>query len=578
MSSSDRRPYETASDITQGVLDAAQDNLAQKLEMIAEITAPDASIIRVSDRAKYVGNYFYFPRVKFPVINRTLGDWLSEALEFSTLELTVNNTDKIYSNYLPAGEDFNGWIGRRLTVKVGLAEASASYKTIFSGTVTDTAGFRRDTASFTLVCRSDFDKVNTTFPQYVFNTDSYPDLEEDMIGKTIPVIYGDWTTKLRPEGASVPAFPVNGANADVKLGDERLWCVVSPYTMKFLDDTNVILNRGDKFYTFAKADIEIVDYNNGYEIITNAQIKITQKNLSVEGEPWIYAAGDKIFVQCKGINLTISGTDWTKNLVAQAKDIIKRFGGLTNSDFDSSWAYFMNKSSPEESNIKESFSRVWVQETKDTLAYALSMLEQLRLEAYVSRENLWTLSSLHFDEFEAAPSFAIKNWDVVKDSFVPQIDSQNNWNRAKADYGFDPSINENRYSTLIYKNQAAINQTGRAISKLVTFPNLYQKEDVIFSLKEMIKLASSYSEMIEIKLTSRAILKDLGDFVNLQVNIGSVDFSVGVPAMIRQLGYDPAGLSISAVLWSFQMCPFDGWNPGFAGIVGGYNATIESED
>jgi hypothetical protein len=34
---------------------------------------------------------------------------------------------------------------------------------------------------------------------------------------------------------------------------------------------------------------------------------------------------------------------------------------------------------------------------------------------------------------------------------------------------------------------------------------------------------------------------------------------------------------LEARLWSFQMCPFPGWNPGFSGIVGGYNATITQE-
>jgi hypothetical protein len=60
------------------------------------------------------------------------------------------------------------------------------------------------------------------------------------------------------------------------------------------------------------------------------------------------------------------------------------------------------------------------------------------------------------------------------------------------------------------------------------------------------------------------------------VQIGATEFS-GVPALIRDIGYDPEGLKIPVKLWSMQMIEFDGWEPNYSGTSGGKNATIVAE-
>jgi hypothetical protein len=50
-----------------------------------------------------------------------------------------------------------------------------------------------------------------------------------------------------------------------------------------------------------------------------------------------------------------------------------------------------------------------------------------------------------------------------------------------------------------------------------------------------------------------------------------------VPALIREVGYDPDGIKIPLRLWSFQLLPFTGYTPGYAGTVGGSTATIDEE-
>lgn len=574
MSSNDRRPYLTASVLDQTLLDNAADNLVQKLEMIAVIDTPTGDA-HVSDRAKYAGTTFFEPRVQFPEVKRTIGEWLSNELEFSSLALTINNTDKKFSNILPGGANYNGFIGRRVVVKIGLGEVISTYKPIFSGVVTDVAGFSRSTAAFTVTARNDFERVNVAIPQQFFQSTDFPDIESEFIGLGAPVIYGDWTTDLRPDAPEVPAFPVNGNDPLVNeslgnpsAGNTALKCVISSTPIKSLDVNSVTLHRGEKYYVFASSDIAIVPLTD------NTAFEITQKNLIVDGSPWIYNRGDEIFVKCVGVDLGAYDT----NIVWQTRDMMIRFGGLLSGDFHASWVSYRDKASPAESAVSTIKSRVWIQESTEMFKYVSSMLEQVRIEPFVNRDNLFELTSLHFDDIQtkfAAANYTVKNWDVVRGSFQPRIDERNNWNRARADYAFSPSIAKNRLGTPVFRNQTAITQAGKPISKLVVFPNLYIESDVLNQLKEMLKLASSYSEMVDVSLVSRALLLELGQMIKMDVKIGSVEFSE-IPMMIRSIQYSPTGLELPMKLWSFQMVNFPGYT-GPSGTVGGYNASITQE-
>jgi hypothetical protein len=130
--------------------------------------------------------------------------------------------------------------------------------------------------------------------------------------------------------------------------------------------------------------------------------------------------------------------------------------------------------------------------------------------------------------------------------------------------------------TSVYKNQDSIDQMGKAISKKVVYPNLYKLSDVVYYLGETLKLASSALEIITANLTWRSLLKDIGDFVLIDVKIGASQFD-NVPCMIREIGYDPTGLKLPVKLWCMTLVPFPGYVPGYFGTKGGYNATIDEE-
>jgi hypothetical protein len=217
-----------------------------------------------------------------------------------------------------------------------------------------------------------------------------------------------------------------------------------------------------------------------------------------------------------------------------------------------------------------------VQEAQPALTYALSLLEQVRLEAFIDRNLKLKLNPLHLDEFEPSPSYPVKNWDVAADSFVPRLDDRNNFNRARGSFNFLPNQNQNAQETPIFKNAAAVAQAGKEISKRIVFPNLYESSAVESQVKEILRIASAYIEVIDCALTWRSLLLDIGDFVKINVNIQGTQFT-DVPAMIRDIGYDPDGVKIPVRLWSFQLMPFPGHAPVFSGITGGSTAIIIQE-
>jgi hypothetical protein len=643
MSSSNRKPWETSTVLDQALLDASQDNLAGGLEPIVEISAPDGSIIRASDRNKYVGEHFYEALTNFPVITRTLGDWLSGGVEFSELEFELSNVDGRYNRFLPGGADFAGWVGRSVTVKIGLREQESTYTTVFRGRITREAGFGRTVKSVTIRARDELERAfGTKFPLTVFSDTVYPLAAQDLWSTLIPVIYGDWTVDVTPGSASIPAWPVNAASifvnneelnvqvtagspatltyvnhrlsngqvvnldgssipAGMTAGDKtvinatfntfqlsgenasangevtikkpiataptNLDCVISENANEAFDTTNVYILRLDKRYRVPVARIVNVNANKN-----RFEIQQDNADFQIEGENWKFDKSDKVLVRVRGKNLGA----YDGNAIAIARDILETYGDVDPGDFDSSWNSLRDKASPAESAIANIKARAWVREEQDVLAFVKSLISQVRVELFVDRDLQLKLFPLHFDAWVASPSFIIRNWDCEKGSFAPRIDDRNNFNRARAAYNFLPDVGENAYTTKYQRNQAAITQAGEAVTRAVLYPNLQVEQDAKNQLRETLKIASSYREVIGVSLTSRAFLQDVGGFVRVQVNIGSSIID-GVPCLIRELGYDPGSLKIPVRLWSFQMVPFGSWNPGYAGTVGGQTATITEE-
>lgn len=658
MGSSNRRPYLTSPVMNQAFLDECASNLENRLELAADITPPIGPVIHVSDRNKYVINSgtgtFYQALTQFPTISRTLGEWLSTEVQFSSLTLEFSGVDGRFNSILPAGANFDGWIGSLITVMMGIAETGTTYSTIFSGKITDVAGFARSIKSITLTARDIFDIINFNFPATVFTLANFPKIDDDLIGTCLPIVYGDWTVLNDPVPANVKGIPINGSdllvNPDKRLsvtiadssdvfvcglkhkldnddpvqlettgtlpspfvsgttyfvvnsttftfgiantvggsaitstgggsgviqvlGDptsakRNVKCVIADDAMAFLNQSGIYLKRGDTYFLVPSSEIVNVSGSNNY-------FEVLQQDLVtwVDSAAYTYGDGDEFVCLAKGKDLG----PYSDNIVWQARDILMSISGLSSGDFDANWATYRDKATPAQSAIANIPARVWTQDQVPVMQYVQSMMQQVRLEMFISRDQKVKINSLHFEDFQPSPSFSVKNWDVIRDTFAPKLDERINFNRAQGVYNFLPSTGQEARQTAFYKNTASITQSGqKPISKKVIYPNLYVEQDVINQLIETLRIASSSIEVVECQLTWRALLQDLGNFVALDVKAGASQYDL-VPCMVRDIGYDPQGLKIPVKLWSFQVCPFPGYSPGYAGTVGGYNATIDQE-
>ncbi|MEY2859119.1 MAG: hypothetical protein RLZZ74_3432 [Cyanobacteriota bacterium] len=651
MSSSNRRPYLTSNVLDQALLDFCHDNLECKIEMVCEIESPTGTIY-ASDRNKYVDGTFYEALLVFPTIGRTVGEWLSNDLQFSTLTLELSNVDGRFNNILQSGNNYGGWVNKQVVVKVGLAEKAGTYTTIFKGTITPVGGFQRSINSIIIVARDNYDRINAKFPNTAITYDSFPKCEQKNLGKIIPLIYGDWTVELEPFYAAIPAYCTNGSDPfvaykekEVTISGSTLSCVAhaldeggkielvttgslpSPLAIStayyvrnpLLDSFEISLSPGGAVITSSGAQTgthqfkpftgeprknlsflisENANYffdtskvyvrrSEVYSLVPSAEVTNVNGNKNIfevkQGALWMndgagvliayaFDSGDEFFVQVRGKNI-----GYDNNIVWQAHDIIITYGGLIYGDFDLNWETYRDKATPAQSSISTFKSRIWLNESTPAMTYVLSLLEQVRLEAFIDRDLKLKLNSLHFEDWDELTTYNVKNWDVVEGSLRARIDEKNNFNRAQAAFNFLPIVNENSRATSIMRNDDAITQmAGLKISKKIVFPNLYQSNVVASQLIEIVRLASGTIEIFDINLTWRAMLLDIGNFVKLNVSIGSVILN-DVPGMIRDIGYDPDGLKIVIKIWSFQMFPFKTWNPGYFGIVSGQNGTITQE-
>ncbi len=531
MASRNRFEHETATVLDQEFLDRAADNLNNELVLAVDIETPIVeTIIRVSDRHTYIGSRFYEARTTFPIIKKTLGQWLHPQLEFSTLEIEVNNVDGRYNQFVQAGS----WIGKTVTVRLGLRDVESTYRTIFQGSISPEGGFSQTVTSLKFLARSKYEKLNIEIPDKAVNIDDFPNLEDSFAGLGIPIVAGDWTsstdTANRPP---LPAFPLNTGDPNVNGEDGNttrgpLQILISDNPMSQIE--SYWLKRGDDYFEIPATNITPFTDLSGF---------ILSQGFSIGSDTWFYESGDEFYVYGVGLS--------DQNPVSQARWLLTTYAGVTLNELDLNWEEYANKLDSE--GVR---SRVWVQESAKLFEYVLSLLEQVQIEAYIEREAFrLKLNSLKASELQSkvtAASFKVNNWDIVKDSFKLSIDEQNFFNKVRGAYNNLPPIGENARRTGFLVDDNSIDETGLELVREVVFPNLYQPDVVQNQLENILILASRGIQVVDCELTWRSLLLDLGDVILVNVQVESIELE-NVPCLVREVGYDPNGVKMPVRLW-----------------------------
>ena len=297
--------------LSQSLLDACFPFI--ELVWIADITLPDGTLYRVSDRNVYVQDddgapRFYEARVKeAPSIRITLGEWLNPKLEIGDLSLTLNNRDGFFSPKLPQGNEYLQWTGTTVRIAVGFGEKRSNYFDLFTGSIPDRQGVTSTETEVKIRVYDSLDTDDVPLPVNVFNRVAFPDVQDEALGKPVPLIYGDWTEEVGEFG-EIPAWLIN-ANEDVP----------TEWTLKLCDNAltsvdGLYLQRGNRNSAHPDGPIEIdlqactIDLSRGEvtvpfgspSFLTESVILASAKAGTGSGLNLITAEGDSNFVK-KGI-------------------------------------------------------------------------------------------------------------------------------------------------------------------------------------------------------------------------------------------------------------------------------------
>lgn len=192
-----------------------------ELNWICDIMIDSDTTFRVSNRNIYVEDgdgkpRFYESRVKkSPSITVGLGEWLSENFEVGSVKLTINNRDGYFNDWLPQGEKYTQWIGTKVSIKVGYGEKLSNYYAVFQGVVADKKGLSTTLEDIVLQVYESLSSDDTSIPTQTFDSSSSPDIQTDVIGKSIPIVYGDWDSSDSVEYyGEIPAYCVNALNTE----------------------------------------------------------------------------------------------------------------------------------------------------------------------------------------------------------------------------------------------------------------------------------------------------------------------------------------------------------------------------
>lgn len=621
MATTDRKRYEESSiTFDEDFLEDVYAALENKIEIGFDIEVTDSITLHVSDRNKYVGSTFYRSLAVLPKLKRTIGQWLNPNVEFDAITLPVNNSDGRFNKYLPGGSSFSNITGRPITAMIGIAEDVSTYKNIWKGKTNEEVNIERTQNTIEFKARDSYSFFENEILKDIAAEDVFSNITDNYANKLIPLVYGDWeTTNIGTESIPVD-IPVIILNGNAGSGD---WlCTISIEPLTSIGD--VYYQRGDTVTQIPNIDITKIASEGDFTIARSAYTyeagdllwcSCTGKELGTAGadtsNPLAIAkdilAGmitdqatadadssgashlntvDPIFtddmVGKKVFNRTDSTQGSIVTFVSSTRvildvdtstwddDTIEVNSGIDIDDFASTW-------DTEIATVRgNKHARIIIEDNRTKrFTLASSILEQFRYEIYVNSDFEVDLFPLQLDRL-AAGSRKIKQHHIKRNSFKPRRQDKIYFNAARAEYNFSPANEaKNKGFTPVFKQADAVAAYGKVDGRQISFPNLYIASEVEDELYEYLRLSSvSGSELLQLTLTWRHILIDIGEIVVLNYNESGNNYE-DVPCIVRDIEIDPEGFEVTVKLWSLQMTKTSTYDPGHPGMTGGYNATIE---
>lgn len=567
----DRRidAYEKATALDQGMLDETFRGGETEIHTVGTLTkivGATTYTLRFSDRAKFVGDNYYHGRAKFPDIKRTVGELVAPEIQFSEMEVQLNNVDGFYNRHLSGGADYFSFIGASLIIQVGIRDVSGTYFTIFNGTVPDEDGFNIDRESITIRARDKADALNKSTGLPTINDIDYPSAPQESYGKVIPLAIGDWSAGYSVDvnsgslGITIESVqysvitdsPNNfyGGVIGYPVGGGYFVFSVGSYTPETILNCHVKRSNNLIQVNFNSAPFNAAGY---WSVLVNSC------NLFGGGTiPYVHQDGDVAIISVK----FPYSTGQYCNPILIAKEILFTLGELSAGDLDTaSWDALATKSTPAQSAMTAIKARIWIGDEKDKiLETVLGLLEQVRVELYWNNVGKIALRSIHPEDFSSHGSTRIEQIHIDESSLKIKSDQRNFFNKALGNFAFTPTIGKTQLQTVTRKNGNSIAKAGKEVLKGIDFPALYVEDDVLLQIDEFIRFYSASHQYVEANIAWTSLLRDLTEIVMLNYRIGSIDFD-NKPMKVRDITFRPSTACLTFRLLSLANFPYTGYAP-----------------
>ena len=241
------------------------------LVVLLDIELASGTLRYATEDVPFVGGNFYEGRLAgVQGITEELSTLLRPLQRQGTLTLILDNitaagASGFFDSSIDGGSNF--WPNTSVTVRAGEGTTFADYSTIFQGRIRLKDGIHRTLDTLELVIEDRRAReLATPFPFRIFDTTTYPNLEDGGAGRRIPWLYGDWS--------SVWVGPLTCTDKDLfefKIADHPLYSI-----------TQVGKDPGDG------TGIANVSHTN--EDLPAATFRITAYDPET----------DKVYVKCKG--------------------------------------------------------------------------------------------------------------------------------------------------------------------------------------------------------------------------------------------------------------------------------------
>lgn len=570
-----RLAYQNATTLSQTMLDETFRGGENEIVTVAVLTKTvDATTytLRFAAQPQFVGDDWYEGRAKFPEIKRTMGELQAPSLQFSEMEVELGNMDGFYNSYLEGGADYISWIGAQLTVSVGLRDVAASFMTVFDGFVPEEDGFDVERETIRIRARDRSNDLNRRSPLPYINDTDFPSAPDDSIGKIIPMVLGDWEAGYTYTASAGKISVSDGAGGNVEVlvdapdgfyggcigyfvGGGEFVFSIGTYTPDTI--AHVHIKRGDAMIqtVFTAAPQNTAGYWSAEVLHLN----------KVGGgfQNYVYQSGDVALVAVK----VPYAPGKYSNAIEITQEILYTLGGKSSGDLETtSWNALAVKASPAQSDLTSIKARIWVGEEKDSvLAVALSLLEQVRCEAFVDADGLIKVTSLHPEDWPS-PALAaarIEQIELDEENVSSTADQRTFFNQALLNYAYTPVTKKTALSTVQLKNQTSIDRTGKTIIKAIDCGWLYVEADAELQLTEFVRFYSAGFSYVTAPCAWVHLLRDLGEVVSFNYNIGSLSYDA-VPMQIRDIGINPTNGGVKFKLLSFANFAYGAWSPSNA--------------